>query len=321
MLKIRWGILGTASIAEKQIIPAIRQSGNGELVAVASRSPEKAKKFALRHEIPVCHGSYEALLADASIDAIYNPLPTGMHTQWNLACAQAGKPVLCEKPFAVTESEARLVFKTFADARLPVMEASMFQYHPLTRKVMELIGSGAIGTPVTLRSTFNTSIATQDFRFKPNMGGGALLDLGYYCVALARLVAGEKPSRSAGVVDWHIPGDVDRTGAGTLLFDSGLCSYFACSMSSAFNCSYEILGTAGRLRVERGGMVAWPGEAFAIQLWQGEKQSEIMVDAANPYALMVEDFGRALSGDSLLVSPESTIDTIATIEQLRRMAL
>ena len=320
---IRWGILGTADIAAGQVIPAIKSSGNGLVAAVASRSLDKAQAFAAKHGIPVAHGSYEAMLADPGIDAVYLPLPVSLHAPWALRCIAAGKPVLVETPFASDVAEVRQVFAAAQAAGVPVGEGYMYRFHPVTRSVRELVATGRIGTPVVLRATFTIDLAlkkTEDIRLRADTGGGAMRDLGCYCTGIMRLITGEEPQQVAAVASRNAQG-VDLSLAGALRFPSGAIGHFGVSLGASFDCSYEVIGTAGRIRVDKGGMVAWPGEAFPITLWTAEGREDLVIPAANHYQLMVEAFaGQLLGGPAYPISASESLANQQAIDDLLHAA-
>ncbi len=292
--KIRWGILGTAKIAAGSLIPAIKASRNGVVAAVASRDLAKAQAFADKHGIPKAHGSYEALLADPGIDAIYNPLPGFLHAPWSLHAAAAGKPTLCEKPLANSAAEAEAMARAFRERNLLLAEALMYRYHPMTRKVVEIVRGGQLGELRQVHAQFNAGIVDpDDFRFRRDLGGGALLDVGSYCVSVMRLLAGSEPTAATAAAVVNEFG-ADLQMAGTLAFSGGVLGHFGCGIQSQFDCSYGASGSLGRVLVDWGAMCAWPGTDFTIKLWRGEAYEEIVVPAANHYQLMVEDFGDAL---------------------------
>ena len=306
--KIRWGILSTAKIAQSSLIPAIRQSSNGEVVAIASRDLVKAREVAGRLEIPKVYGSYEELLQDPEIDAIYNPLPVAMHAEWSLRCAEAGKPTLCEKPLAANSLEARRMKAGFSKRKLQLGEAIMYHFHPLTRQAVELVRSGVIGTVRSIHTTFHVNSGEGDIRFQKALGGGGLLDVGCYCVSIMRLLAGEEPDRVTAFNNVGSKSEVDETFQGLLHFPSGILGNFCCSLRTAFDCNYEISGSKGRILVDTGAMCAWPGGEFKIKVWSELEPSgyrEIIVPPANSYVLLVEDFADALLSKRPLTVPLS----------------
>jgi predicted dehydrogenase len=314
-MSVRWGILGAARIADG-VAQAIAAADGAKLAAVASRDPRRAAAFAAKHSCRA-HASYEALLDDPTIDAVYVPVPTALHAEWALRCAEAGKPALVEKPFAMSAAEARRVFTAFAERSLPVGEALMYHFHPLTRRARALIADGALGPLRALRSTFVTAIAApDDIRWRRETGGGALRDLGCYCVSVLRLLAGAEPTTLAAIQSEASAG-VDAAFAGTLHFPGGALGWFGCAMRGAFDCSYEAIGDDGILRVDRGAMVAWPGEAFRIALARGDRREEIDVPSENHYRLMIESFSRAVSGiERYGIPPEETLANLEVMDQL-----
>ncbi len=319
MNKIRWGILSTAKIARERIIPAMHASRNGVVAAIASRDAARAAETARTFNVPRAYGSYEELIADAEIDAVYNPLPTGLHAEWSVRCAEAGKPVLCEKPLAPTADDARRMIAACAHHGVLLAEALMYRYHPLTRRVGEIIASGVLGAPHILRAAFHCAPARAgNFRFSDAAGGGALRDLGCYCISALRMLAREEPCRVSASA-WYAPGTaIDESTAGTLAFPSGALGVFTCSLRSPFDCAYELIGAHGRILVDRGAMVAWPGGEFSIKLWLGDTYEEIAVPAADHYQLMVEDFAEAvLSGGTPAAPLDDTLRTLEVMDRVR----
>jgi predicted dehydrogenase len=315
MTRIRWGVLGCARIADQSVIPAIKASGNGMLQAVASRDAARAQACAAKHGAVTAHASYEALLADPQVDAVYLPLPTALHAPWALKAIAARKPVLVEKPFATSAAEAQQVLDAGRAAGVPVGEAYMYHFHPVTRRVVELVRQGAIGKPELVRATFGVEIKPGDFRWQADAGGGALADLGCYCAGIARLLIGEEPASVASRARFQ--DGVDATLTGLLSFPSGAQAFFGCSMATAFDCSYEVFGPAGRIRVDRGGMVTWPGEAFTIQVWDAAGQRTETIPAANHYQLMVEAFAAGLrGGPAYPITAAETLGNLRTLDAL-----
>jgi xylose dehydrogenase (NAD/NADP) len=311
----RWGILGTARHAGT-IIAAIRAIAAGEIVAVASRDLGRSRAFAATHGIPRAHAGYEQLLADPGVDVVYIPLPAALHARWAIAAIQQGKHVLVEKPFAMDAVEAEAVFAAAAARGLAVGEAFMCLFHPLTQRMRALVRAGAVGTPRLVRSSFAVTIApADDIRWQAEAGGGALRDLGCYCVGISRYLLGEEPASVAASAS--LARGVDAEVAGTLRFPSGALASFACSMDAAFECSYEVIGSSGRLRVDRGGMVAWPGTAFSIGHWQGDQFREEAIAPADHYQLMIASFAeRVRSGAPYGIAASDTIATMRTLDQL-----
>jgi len=305
MKKVRFGILGTARIAEKRVVPAIHESATGDVVAIAGRDGDRARRFADAHDIRTSYGSYDELLADPEIDAVYIPLPTGLHREWSVRSMAAGKHVLCEKPLADTAADASMVADAAKRYTVHIAEGGMFRYHPLNTTVREMIARGDLGTVTSIRASFYGPIDESDIRFIPNLGGGSIRDLGYYCVGIARFLTGEEPDSVKGFVNWHHPGDVDRSGVAILQFPSGIHAFTGFGFKSFFDCSYEIIGRDGRILVDRGAMVAWPGESFVVKYWNSDGYREIDTPAADPYKLMIENFCASVRNTT---PPGETID-------------
>ncbi|NWF70743.1 MAG: Gfo/Idh/MocA family oxidoreductase [Chloroflexi bacterium] len=301
--KIRWGIISTARIGARHVIPAIQQSSNGVVAAVASRDLARAQDFAAAHGISKAYGSYEEMIADPEIDAIYNPLPNGMHGEWSIACAEGGKHVLCEKPLARAAAEAQQMADVFAQKGLLLSEAFMYRFHPQTDKVKELVDSGALGKLQFIQATFNFMIGSEeDIRLDPALAGGALMDVGCYCLNIMRHLTGEEPVEARALADFGARSGVDERMVGVLRFPSGVMGHFDCSFRTLFTQTYEVRGADGRILVERAYVPFRPDpEApVTLRLWRRQPGSEaheyreIEVPRANHYVLMVEDFAAAI---------------------------
>lgn len=291
MQAVRWGVLGCAHIAGSAVAPAIAASANGRLQAVASRDRAKAAAFAAKHGAATAYGSYEELLADPAVEAVYLPLPNVLHAAWAVRAAAAGKAVLVEKPFALSATEAETVLTACVRHGVPVGEACSYRFHPLLHRVTALVHGGAVGRVELIRSTF-TVTAPAGFRWQA--GGGVLADLGCYGVGLARCLARAEPVSCTARARYQ--DGVDVTMAGQLAFPGGVLAMFMVSQAAHFDCSYEAIGSAGRLRVDRGGTAAWPGEAFRIHLWDAAGERDETIPPCNTYLAMVEAFASALRG-------------------------
>ncbi len=313
--KLRWGILSTARIARHSLIPAIQNSRNGQVVALASRRLETARQCAQAAGIPRAYGSYEELLADPEVDAVYLPLPNSLHAEWSLRCVEHGKHVLCEKPLAASAEQGRTMAAAFSSRQLILGEAFMYRYHPVCRTFYQMVREGRIGALRSMRATFLAEIPTGDVRYQRALAGGAMRDLGCYCSSVMRLLAGEEPIRVEAV--GKLLNGVDIHTAGLLAFPSGVIGYFCCGMDAPFECSYEAFGASGRLRVDYGGMVTWPGAKFVIQHWWKGKYEEITCEPANHYQLLVEDFADCLQQGRPFTWPLS--DSIGNLEVIDRV--
>ncbi len=285
---LRWGILSTANIGRGAVIPAIQASRNGQVVAVASRDAARAAAFAAHAGIPVSLGSYEALLADSAIDAIYIPLPNSLHHPWTIRAAEHGKHILCEKPLALTTSEC-LEMEAAARANgVQLMEAFMYRFHPRTTRVVDLIRAGAIGQLKSIRSAFTFRLSRPDnIRLRPDLGGGALMDVGCYCVNVSRTIAGTEPTRVQAWAEWT-SGGVDGRLAGTLFFPDDITAQFDCAMSMERREWVEAAGTDGALRVTSAFV---PGTGpVPIEHHRGRDLTTESILGADEYQAMVEHF-------------------------------
>jgi predicted dehydrogenase len=248
--KVRWGVLGAAKIARTKVIPAFLKAAHAEIVALASRSPDTARAAADALGIGKAYGSYEAMLADPEIEAVYNPLPNHLHVPWSIKALEAGKHVLCEKPIGLDAAEARaLLFARDGTGRL-VQEAFMVRTHPQWLAVREEVRGGRIGELRAIQgvfSYFNRDPA--NVRNQPGIGGGALLDIGCYPVTLARFLFEQEPSRAVATLERDPEFGTDRLTSGLLEFPRGQCA-FTCSTQLVAYQRMQVLGTRGRIEIE-----------------------------------------------------------------------
>ena len=251
MDKIRWGVLGTASIAIEKVIPAMQRGARCEVVAVASRSEDLAKIYATQFGLRRAYGSYEALLADGEVDAIYNPLPNHLHVPWSIKALEAGKHVLCEKPIARTAAEAEaLVTAAGRHPHLKLMEAFMYRHHPQWAAAWRMVVDGSIGVLRTIDSAFTFfSDDPNEIVNQADIGGGALLDIGCYSVSLSRFLFGREPERVLATIEHDPVFRTDRTTSGVMDFGDGTGT-FTCSTQLADSERVQILGTTGRIEIE-----------------------------------------------------------------------
>lgn len=248
--KVRWGILSTAAIGVKKVIPGMQKGEWSEVTAIASRDLGKAETVARALGIPKAYGSYEELLADPQIEAIYNPLPNQMHVPWSIKAAEAGKHVLCEKPLSLTVAEAKKLLEVQERTGVKMGEAFMVRTHPQWLRTRELVKSGRIGdlrSIVGFFSYFNVDPA--NIRNISEYGGGALMDVGCYPVTTSRFIFGEEPSRVLGLVGRDPVMKVDRLTSAVLDFPSGQ-STFTCSTQLVPYQRMHFLGTRGRIEIE-----------------------------------------------------------------------
>jgi predicted dehydrogenase len=249
--KVRWGVLGAASIALRRVIPAMQKGDWSEIVAIASRDRKKADEAARTLGIPKAYGSYEELLADPDIEAIYNPLPNNLHVPWSIRAAQAGKHVLCEKPISMNATEARSLVEARDRAGVKIGEAFMVRTHPRWLRTRELIRAGRIGQLRLVSGFFSYfNRDPKDIRNMLEYGGGALLDIGCYPITISRFIFGEEPSRVMGLVERDPEMKADRLTSAMLEFPSGQC-VFTCSTQLVYHQRMQFLGTKGRIGIER----------------------------------------------------------------------
>ncbi len=248
--KVKWGVLGVARIATEKVIPAMQRGEWSEVVAIASRDVERARRAAAQLGIGKAYGSYEELLADPDIEAIYNPLPNHLHVPWSIKAAEAGKHVLCEKPISLTAEEARLLLKARDRTGAKIAEAFMVRSHPQWRKVLELIAAGRIGTVRSMIGYFSYNLRDpKNIRNILQYGGGGLMDIGCYLIYTSRLVFGEEPTRVCGLFQDDQESGTDVVTSAMLDFPSGQ-SVFTCSTQVVPFQRIHILGTERRIEIE-----------------------------------------------------------------------
>ncbi len=291
MMKINWGILGCAGIAEKALIPAIQESANGILYGIASRDSKKAWDWALNFGFRKSYHSYESLLEDREIDAIYLPLPNSLHAEWAVRAAEAGKHVLCEKPMAMSAEEVKGMVKAAKKAGVLLMEGFMYRFHPQIEKTLELIRAKEIGDIRTVHAsfTFNRSFEEGNYRLSRDMGGGALYDIGCYTISLARLVFGEEPLSVFARARMDVERDVDLTGSALLEFARGRCALCNWSFESDSQSRLLAVGSEGSITLDR----AFSGKDSDVEIGIGKGDRTITdrIPRINMFARMVEHFG------------------------------
>ncbi len=290
---VRWGVLSTANIG-RRVIPAIHASQNGVVAAVCSRSLERAQAFASEQNIPRAYGSYEELLADGEIDAIYLPLPNNMHAEWSIKCAEAGIPTLCEKPFASDAAEAQTIVDAFEQHGVLLAEAFMYRFHPQHARVKEIISDGGIGELQIINASFTFPISDEaNIRLSKPLAGGSLMDVGCYCVNLMRFMSGEEPTRITASGRIGETTGVDEALAGTFEFPSGVIGHFDCGLRAYRQHSYTLKGSAGMIVVPTSFVPDKTADTI-VRHWQGDECNEHVIPAIDHYELMVEDFADAL---------------------------
>jgi D-xylose 1-dehydrogenase (NADP+, D-xylono-1,5-lactone-forming) len=289
-VKVRWGILGCGWVARDGIAPAIHWSHNGELAAVASRDPATARAHAAAIGARRAHGSYEALLADDEIDAVYIGLPNGLHEPWALRAAEAGKDVLCEKSLTLSSASAHRLRAAFRARGLRLVEAFMYRHHPQWEIVRRLLREGAIGEVRSLRAGFTGSgLPDDNHRFSISLGGGALFDLTCYAVDATRYLLGTEPIRASAHAVPFVPGGVDVTSTAVLSFPGDVLATVHGSLRSGEDQFAVVVGTRGRIEVARPFVPEWlPAEVRIAP--DGEAPQTFSTAGANQYLHQIEHF-------------------------------
>lgn len=319
MSKIRWGILSTANIGTEKVIPAMQQSDFCSINAIASRDLDRAKQTAKRLQIPKAYGSYEALLADPEIDAIYNPLPNHLHVSTSIQALEAGKHVLCEKPIGLSSAEGeQLVAAGKQHPNLKLMEAFMYRHHPQWKQAKEWIDTGRIGEVRTINSFFSYYNAdANNIRNQPDIGGGGLMDIGCYNISLSRFIFSDEPRRVCAMVEYDPTFQTDRLASAMMDFGSGT-SIFTCSTQLTRYQRVNIFGTIGRLEIEI--PVNAPADR-PCKIWcQIEDEIEqVALDICDQYTIQGDLFSQAILDDTPVPTPiEDAVANMRTIEAIFR---
>jgi len=293
MRPVTWGILSTADI-NRAVIPPAQASEKCDLIAVASRDSARAEAYAREWGIERSYGSYEALLEDADVEAVYISLPNSMHCEWSIRAVEAGKHVLCEKPLSRRASEVEEAFDAAERGGRLLSEAFMWRHNPQTRKLTELVSEGAVGALRVIRSSFSFTIADDpnNVRLLSGLDGGALMDVGSYCVSGSRLLAGE-PLHTAGVQ--VLGGDgVDVLFAGAMLHDGGVTSHFDCGFVLPSRDELEVVGEEGSLFLDD----PWHAHEPLIEIRRDDGVERVEIERANSYQLELENLSEAIRGEA-----------------------
>jgi len=321
---LRWGVLSTAKIGIEKVIPATVAAARCEVVAIASRDLGRAESAASGLGIARAFGSYEDLLADPDVDAVYNPLPNHLHTEWTIAAARAGKHVLCEKPLATNAAEAERMIQVCEAEGVLLMEAFMYRLHPTWEAVMTSLASGSIGQLRAVQSWFSYfNDDPNDIRNQLDAAGGALYDIGCYCVNLSRMLFGAEPIRVQGRVTRDPVTGVDTLTSGILDFDDGIAS-FTCSTRAEPDQRVHIYGTEGRISLEIPFNIPWDRPTRVFVTAGGDPpvrpETEVLTfDPANEYSIQAERFAAAaLDGGPVPIPPSDAVDNLRVIEELFR---
>jgi len=322
MADLRWGVLSTATIAREKAIPGIKGADRCSVVAIASRDEERARAVATAHGIPTVHDSYEALLSDPGVDAVYIPLPNHLHAEWAIAAARAGKHVLCEKPLAMTAADAERMIDAADRAGVVLMEAFMYRHHPSWVTARQLVAGGRIGRLTSVQSWF--SYFNDDPRNIRNIreaGGGALYDIGCYNVNLSRMLFGGEPRRVEASIARDPSSGVDVLTSALLEFDAGIAA-FTVSTRAEPDQRVHISGTEGRIEIEIPFNIP-PDRPTRIRLSHGGEPpvhpaTEVLTfEAADPYSCEATAFAAAVLDHAPVPVPPS--DAVANLQVIERI--
>jgi len=317
---LRIGVLGAANIVPTALIEPARSISEIQIVAIAARDPLRAQAFAHKHHIPRVHASYSDLLADPEIDAIYNPLPNGMHAEWSIRAIKAGKHVLCEKPFASNAQEARQMAQAATETGLVLSEAFAYHYHPLAKRMKDILASGELGPVQHIDAQFCFLLPKpKDIRFNYALGGGALMDSGCYPASLIRYLAGAEPQVISARAHIFVP-QVDSAMTAELSFADGRSARLTCDMLSPalFRSLVRVRGEAGTLTVVNPYHPHW-FNWLTIQNRSGRHFEHVAGE--NIFVLQLRAFLRATqSGGTLSTSPENAIANMQLIDAIYEKA-
>jgi D-xylose 1-dehydrogenase (NADP+, D-xylono-1,5-lactone-forming) len=313
-MSVSWGLLSTARI-NLPILAAARASDRAEVVAVASRDSGRAKAYAREHGLERAHGSYDALLEDPDVEAVYIPLPNGLHIPWTLRALEAGKHVLCEKPFSRRVEPVERAFDLAESLGLVLSEGFMYRHHPQTAKLAELVSQEAMGQLRVVRAAFSFPLAAvhgaNDARFDPELDGGAMMDVGSYCVNAIRLLVGEPERVNAEQVLG--PSGVDVVFAGTLSHAGGVVAHFDCGFVLPRRSELEVVGEEGSLFVATPFQVSSPG----IEFRRADGVEHVAVEPGDSYLLELDNVSAAIRGEAtLLLGRDDAVGQARTIEAL-----
>jgi len=319
MRKIRWGVLSTAKIGTEKVIPAMQLGEYCEVTGIASRKRETALTAARQLGIPRAYGSYEELLANPDIEAVYIPLPNTLHVPWSIRALEAGKHVLCEKPIGLSAAEAEeLLEAAKKQPKLKVMEAFMYRHHPQWQRARQIVVEGEIGELRTIQSFFSYyNVDPSNIRNMADMGGGGLMDIGCYCISLSRFIFGAEPERVHGIIEYDPQFRVDRLVSGIMDFGQGT-STFTCGTQLVPYQRVNIVGTEGRVEIEIP-FNAPPDEPCRMWHQRGSEIEEIVLDVCDQYTIQGDLFSQAVLDDTEVPTPiEDAVANMRVIETLIR---
>lgn len=321
MKRIAWGVLSTAKIGTQKVIPAMLNGKRGAIAAVASRDLERARETAAKFNLPRAYGSYEELLADPDIDAIYNPLPNHLHVPWTIKALEAGKHVLCEKPIGLTAREAEALIEARDRSGKLVLEAFMVRHHPQWLLTRSLVQTGRIGEPRAVLVTFSYhNPDPTNVRNQVDIGGGALYDIGCYAVVAARFLFGAEPHRVVSLIDRDPVMRVDRMSSGLVDFSGGRQLVFICSTQLMRYQRVHVSGTIGRIEIEIP-FNALPGEPGRIFVDTGQSGGPEVIETepCDQYTIQGDEAARVFLGEVSAPHPiEDAVQNMRVLDALYR---
>lgn len=320
---IRWGILSTAAIGRSAFLPALAACGNGEAVVVGGRTLSRTQQFAAETGIESAVEGYERVLADDSVDAVYIPLPNGLHAEWTINALRAGKAVLCEKPLTSSLEDTRRVLGVARDLKGLLWEAFVFPFREQTRQVQSIIATGEVGDVREVQSTFHFGLTDRDnIRLSPDLGGGALMDVGCYCVAFARTVLRADAEGAGAIIRWA-PEGVDEEAAGVVTFPGERQMVFSCGMRrGAQDCFTRILGTEGEIRLTNP-YHSGAHDHMAVRRWGEELVDRTVPDEGEPsFTQAIRHIHRVVRGDEQPrhLATEDALGNAVALDAIRRSA-
>jgi predicted dehydrogenase len=303
MTKVRFGVISTANIGMAKVLPAMQQGQHCEIAAIASRSQATADAAAEKLGIPKAYGSYEALLADPDIDAIYNPLPNHLHVSWSIKAIEAGKHVLCEKPIGLSSVQGQeLVEAAARHPHLKVMEAFMYRHHPQWVRAKAIVEEGGVGDLRTIQSFFSYfNVDPTNVRNRADIGGGGLMDIGCYNISLSRFIFGAEPTRVLGIVEYDPNFKTDRLASGILDFGVGTATFTCSTQLSGFQRA-NIFGTEGRVEIEIP-FNAPPDRPCLMWYQRGRDIEEIAFDICDQYTIQGDLFAQSILDNTPVPTP------------------
>ena len=319
--KVRWGTLGTASITRRRFLPALRKSNKSVAFAVASRDSAKAEEFAAEFYIPRHYGSYEELLADPDVEAVYVPLPNDLHAEWTMKAADAGKHVLCEKPMAVSRDEAVAMATRCRERNVLLMEGFMYRLNPRTIRIKEMVDRAVLGEVKTVIAQFGFTIDPQNTRLNSSKGAGSLMDVGSYCINVSRHMFGEQPLWAMASQQLHPEFGCDMSTTAVLGFSRDKTALVSCGFENSFRSSLEVVGTKGVLKAEP--FFTPPNEGISSFSIRANNETQVVESpAVDQFLVETDHFADCVRGRSkIALDPyQDAIPNAAAIDSIRLSA-